>query len=235
MTNSKPSFFLLLCLACSMTAGETAAEWNFGTGAGLEKYPGTPCGATKIVASGGEKFLSVASGPADQQEGYALRKTAPELSPADGFRFVAVFRLRPTAVKSAINTLWDSKYLLSAPEKESPTGHHGFAVYLAGNAKNDSITPTAMIGIGTKSLVFTGRPYSPEPGKKCTLEFSWDGGRTGVFHIDGELNRSVTVKSGGPMSPAIRQAVIGDRSGSRHFPFNGDIFLIGIYEKGKKY
>lgn len=219
----------------SLCAGEKIiAEWDFTKGSINSvdgRFTAVPRGKTNI--GGNEKngvYLAVGKSNKDTQEGIAMTQKYPELTPADGFRLEATFRLHEQTSTQPYLFLWDSKSITYSESAENDIWHHGFTVFII-RGKDGSFMPMAWVGHGKYSSYYVGVPVKLEEDKPHTLTFEYDGASNGMFFVNGNENIDKKRKAAkaGPISPAIYPVVIGDRTSTGpFFRFDGDIFKIKL-------
>lgn len=227
-----PTLLLLLpflLAALNAAPRETlTAEWDFSRQpqASLDgRFTGTFRGETKVS----DGLLMMAPGFADKGEGLILDKTYPELTPAAGFRLEITFQHHATLrQQQPQQLLWDNKYLLAGNYPNAQGNHAGLAVALT-HQGGDAFVPTVWLGIGTSTKICTGKSVSLPTGKPHTLHISYNGINRLDIALNGTLNSSFTFADGGPLAPAIRPTVIGDRYGSTHNRFDGGIARIKLF------
>lgn len=224
------ALLLTICLAAFAVPGEKlVAEWDFGVKQDSSvdgKFPGGVFrGNTKVV----DGWLTMAPGTEDKAEGFSInpKKIYPELTPEGGFRMEVVVKLYTTQTQSVNLMMFDNKYLLGTG-KNSPKGtNHGFAFAL-NRDKNGNFAPQTWMGFADDSVSIQGKRVPLTAGEPHTITMEYNGANRVKFFIDGELNRVSTFK-GGPLSKAIRSAIIGDRIGSMHNRFDGQIKSVKLY------
>ncbi|MBD3292698.1 MAG: hypothetical protein GF393_07210, partial [Armatimonadia bacterium] len=77
------------------------------------------------------------------------------------------------------------------------------------------------LGFGTQSATWQSEPFSVEPGKWRHIAFTYDGGGTGAFYVDGSAMGAETKDGYGPITAGNRPLYIGDRVGSLYHGFPG--------------
>lgn len=224
-------FLLFAALLSAAPAEKLTAEWDFAKSATATtdgKLAGAVFRGETTVKDG---WLNIPITFADKAQGLVTnpRKIFPELSPSGGFRIEAVAKLHD--LKDATTTvtlmLFDNKYLFYPPKIKPEDANHGFAFGLT-RYTNGLFCPFAYIGFPYGSISLKGYSIALNPEQEYTFAMEYNGTSRVSFFIDGKLNHSISIK-GGPIAPAIRPAVIGDRCGSTHNPFNGQIKSIRLY------
>lgn len=223
---------MLLCAFVSVQGEELIAHWDFTTGkinSADGKFEAKARGFTAIAENDSDgKFLRVGLSSKEKPEGIILRQKYPELSPKEGFRIEATVRLREQTSTQLNLVIWDSKYIFYYPKNDNPQYHHGFAFFLQRKGENQ-FQPIAWIGHGNQSSAFSGTPVTLQERKIYKLAFAYDGLNQGTFTINDNISSIVKTKVGGGMSPAVYNAIIGDRVGSTFNRFDGDIFEVRLF------
>ncbi|MDD4097193.1 MAG: laminin G domain-containing protein [Lentisphaeria bacterium] len=219
---------LLLAVLATAAPRETlVAEWDFSRGVTASadgRFTGTLRGATKVV----DGLLLMAPGYEDKGEGLLLDKVYPELTPAEGFRLEITFQHRlELRTEQPQQLLWDNKYLLAGNYQNAKGNHDGFAVALV-HGGGDAFTPYVWLGLGTSTKVCAGTKVSLPLGQPHTITVAYNGASRLEVSVNGAPNKSFTFTEGGPLSPAIRPTVIGDRCGSTHNRFDGGIARVRL-------
>ena len=230
----RPMVLAGLLLAGSIAFGqEVIASWDFSTGkidSTDGKFKMKFRGNTKIAGTEGKQCLEVGINDKDKPEGIISVQKYPELTPKGAFRLEIKARLRKPTVKKKFIILWDNNYVLDAswgPHKTNPNSKKGLSVFLF-KCKDGKFRPQASFGFAESLDPVYGTPAELAEEQDFTLAVEYDGIKKVSFFMNGKLNRETAVKTGGPLAEAFYQLVIGDRYGSGHSRFDGQILEVKL-------
>ncbi|MBR4517782.1 MAG: hypothetical protein IKO65_02145 [Victivallales bacterium] len=200
------------------------AEWDFGV-----RTDGTVDGKIadgfmrgKTVVEDGWLVMPNGTGNMEPQGFQVSKAVHPELAPQSGFRMEVLAKLRGGEFDTVQQTFFDAKYYLDLGPKSREPAFHGFLFALVrGTSGNARLR--LFLGFKNDSVQAESKFFEPKPGQEQRFSVSYDGARTVTFWVDGVPLSTHEVKPGGPIEPAVFQAVIGDRYGSNHNPFRGSI------------
>lgn len=208
---------------------DVIAHWDFSRGkidSADGKFKMYARGNTRIAGPEGAQYLSVGIDNRDKPEGIMAEKIYPELTPQGAFRLVVRARLREPTGRNSHLVLWDNHNHLN-PKTPEPDRKKGLTFYLV-HLGDGRFRPQAAFGFGDSLDMVYGNPVEPGEYKDFTIALEYDGVKTISFCWNGELNRSITLAHGGSLSEAVYPLVIGDRYGSRHNRFDGQIVEVKL-------
>ena len=206
------------------TGESLLAEWDFSvkTDATLDGKITDGFVRGKTVVEGGWLVIPNGTGNMEPQGFQVSKSVHPELAPQSGFRVEAVAKLREGEFDATPQTLFDAKYYLDLGPQSREPAFHGFLFALVrGTSGNARLR--FFLGFKNDSVMVESKFFEPKPGQEQTFAVSYDGARTVTFWVDGQPLGSHAVKPGGSIEPAVFPAVIGDRHGSNHNPWRGEI------------
>lgn len=198
------------------------AHWDFQN----ETFPGAIRGTSKLVEENGQTILRVIESPNDKPGGFMMKNIHPQLTPGGAFRLDVKFKM--TENNQAHMVLWDNKYIWS-PKRDSvdPRSHSGFLLRLSKNGEN--WVPTGFFGFGKSSLTVTGNAVKLNTGEEYVLSMEYTPAAV-TFTLNDKPAGQKNISAPGKLAPAVYRTVIGDRIGSHHAGFCGDIFEVKLFE-----
>ena len=217
---------LTICtLAFAIHGERLVAEWDFSVKADSAKdgsYPGGKFrGGTKVI----DGWLTPAPGYEDKAEGYNATpsKIYNELTPATGFRMEVVARVNAEVTSCNTYMMFDNKYLLGVGDtrKDANTGY-AFALMRGGPNTPNTFYMQCFLGFQEHSVAVRSKSFTLVPGEAHTFAFEFNGGGRILFLLDG-VSQGTAYFKGNTVAPATKNAIIGDRFGSMHNRFNGQI------------
>ena len=218
-----------LMLSCGRGFGqEIIAHWDFSKGkidSVDGKFKMRFRGNTRIAGPEGKQYLEVGVNNNDKPEGIIALKKYPELTPKGAFRLEITARLRERIEPKSV-CFWDTHYHMN-PKNAEPNKKKGLIFSLL-REKSGKFRPQAGFGFAQSLEMAYGKLIELEKGKNFTIAVEYDGVKKVSFFLNGELNRSVTLKNGGSLSEAVYPVVIGDRYGSIYRRFDGQILEVKL-------
>ena len=219
------TFLLGLCICGSLNAD--VLEWNFSKGI-------NPLNSKlKFITSG--KITENKNGYLWQNEvgkkfagGIFAQQKYLELTPKEAFKISFEISFEAARSKEVFLFLWDSKGDYLGDKSTKALKNSGFTVALYRPKNSKTVTPRAWLGFGQSTFSVSGKPFTPQLGKKYLFEFSYNGKQLAQFSFDGKLNKEVKVVPGGPIALAIYKAAIGNRTVGNYFGFDGKIYSVKL-------
>ncbi|MBQ9367091.1 MAG: hypothetical protein IJT83_04870, partial [Victivallales bacterium] len=217
---------LTICtLAFAIHGERLVAEWDFSVKTDSAKdgsYPGGKFrGSTKVI----DGWLTPAPGYEDKAEGYNATpsKIYNELTPATGFRMEVVARVNAEVTSCNTYMMFDNKYLLAVGDsrKDANTGY-AFALMRSDPNTSNTFYMQCFLGFQEHSVAVRSKSFTLVPGETHTFAFEFNGGGRILFLLDG-VSQGTAYFKGNTVAPATKNAIIGDRFGSMHNRFNGQI------------
>lgn len=223
----------LLAAAGLVSAQEEIARWDFSKGkidSVDGKFKTRFRGTTKIAGEQGKQYLDVGLTNKDKPEGIVTVKRYPELTPKGAFRLEVKARLREQSTKKSEMALWDNNYVMDASwgrHKTNPDSKKGFALQLI-RRKDGKFICAGRFGFTNSLDPAYSKPMVLNEDEDFTLAMEYDGVKTVSFYLNGKLNQTTNLKTGGPLTGAIHPLVIGDRYSSMHQRFDGQIMEVKL-------
>ena len=223
----------LLTAASMLSAQEVIARWDFTQGkidSVDGKFKTRLRGTTKISGEAGKQYLDVGLSNNDKPEGITTVKKYPELTPKGAFRLEVKARLREQTSNKVEMALWDNNYIMNADwgkHKDNPDSKKGFALQLI-RRKDGKFYFAGRFGFAESLDAATSKPVTLNEGEDFTVAVEYDGVKTVNFYLNGELNRTAELKTGGSLAEAVYPLCIGDRVSSMHQRFDGQIMEVTL-------
>ena len=223
----------LLAAASMLSAQEVIARWDFTQGkidSVDGKFKARFRGTTKISGEEGKQFLDVGLSNNDKPEGIVTVKKYPELTPKGAFRLEVKARLREQSTNKPEMVLWDNNYIMNANwgrHKDNPDSKKGFALQLI-RRKDGKFYFAGRFGFAESLEPAYSKPMTLNEGEDFTVAVEYDGVKTVKFYLNGELNQTTTLKTGGSLTEAVHPLCIGDRVSSQQQRFDGQILEVTL-------
>ncbi len=223
----------LLAVAGLVSAQEVIASWDFSKGkidSADGKFKTRLRGNTKIAGEEGKQYLDVGLTNKDKPEGIVTVKRYPELTPKGAFRLEVKARLREQSTKKPEMTIWDNNYVMDASwgrHKTNPDSKKGFALQLI-RRKDGKFVCAGRFGFTNSLEPAYSKPMVLNEDEDFTLAMEYDGVKTVTFYLNGKLNQTTGLKTGGPLTEAVYPLTIGDRYRSMHQRFDGQILEVKL-------
>lgn len=223
----------LLAASGMLSAQEVIARWDFTTGkidSVDGKFKTRFRGSTKISGEEGKQYLDVGLSNNDKPEGIMTVRKYPELTPKGAFRLEVKARLREQSSKQSEMVLWDNNYVMDASwgrHKDNPESKKGFALQLI-RRKDGKFCFAGRFGFTESLEAAYSKPLDLNEEEDFTVVLEYDGVKKVTFYVNGELNRTTELKTGGPLTEAVYPLCIGDRYSSMQQRFDGQIMEVTL-------
>ena len=223
----------LLAAAGMLSAQEEIARWDFAQGkidSVDGKFKTRLRGTTKISGEAGKQYLDVGLSNNDKPEGITTVKKYPELTPKGAFTLEVKARLREQTTTQREMVLWDNNYIMDANwgrHKDNPDSKKGFALQLI-RRQDGTFIAAGRFGFTESLEVAWSKAMTLNEGEDFTLTMEYDGIKTVKFYLNGELNQTTQLKTGGSLTEAVYPLCIGDRVSSMQQRFDGQILEVKL-------
>ena len=178
---------------------------------------------------GGGLEIREENDPGDKASG-AVLENVPELTPEGAFTME--MWIRPSEQLSTKDRAYlvDNKYLVG---DTAPTANRGFKIFLRRSGEPDKhrYYVSVNLGLADGTAGMAAGPLELLPDEWAHIAFTYDGEKIGRVYRDGKLVGEKEFEHSGPLVPASREFVIGDRVGSNYYRFLGTISQVRLLNK----
>lgn len=161
----------------------------------------------------------------DSSEGMEIARDQ-KLSPTGRFSTELWLKPKPEMVDAETTMLIDCNYYFNT--RDIDRANTGYAFFLKRQA--DELRPRVILGLGNRTVSYTGQPVNPQAGTWHHLGFVYDGAGRVTIYFDGREIGGGMKADAGPVAPSAHPLIIGGRVGSSHFGCAGfidDVRLAG--------